>query len=362
MKAARPLNANTLCADPRLRQAALARLCPPRPDLAVQTESQIATGAATPRRRVQRLGIRSHLCAVFRVPRAAVLVFAAALCTGAAAADPRPTLPSIAQGGIAQLEHHSGKRVWAELVTPDLAAAKSFYGGLFGWTFKDYSFPGGDYAVAFVDGRPIAGLLQHGGAVATTRQPAWLTFLAVSDVDAAVRTALEHGAKLVYAPRSFPDRGRQAVLTDPEGAIFAVLASSSGDPPDFLPDVGEWVWSSLLALDPGADAAFYQTLLGYEVYAQPAEDGLEHLLLASDDSARASVNTLPAGFTRRHPHWLNFVRVADPAALTVQAVRLGGRVLVDPHADRHGGMVAVVADPAGAAVGLMEWSETAGAQ
>jgi predicted enzyme related to lactoylglutathione lyase len=44
----------------------------------------------------------------------------------------------------------------------------------------------------------------------------------------------------------------------------------------------------------------------------------------------------------------------------VQAVRLGGRVLVAPHPDRHGGMVAVVADPAGAAVGLMEWTETEG--
>jgi len=31
-------------------------------------------------------------------------------------------------------------------------------------------------------------------------------------------------------------------------------------------------------------------------------------------------------------------------------------VLVEPHADRHGGKVAVIADPTGAPVGLMEWS------
>jgi uncharacterized protein len=34
-------------------------------------------------------------------------------------------------------EHHAGKIVFVELVTPDLAAAKQFYAGLFGWTFRD---------------------------------------------------------------------------------------------------------------------------------------------------------------------------------------------------------------------------------
>jgi predicted enzyme related to lactoylglutathione lyase len=34
-------------------------------------------------------------------------------------------------------ERHPGKMIFAELVTPDLASAKQFYGGLFGWTFQD---------------------------------------------------------------------------------------------------------------------------------------------------------------------------------------------------------------------------------
>jgi hypothetical protein len=35
-------------------------------------------------------------------------------------------------------------------------------------------------------------------------------------------------------------------------------------------------------------------------------------------------------------------------------------VVVEPHVDRHGGRVALVADPAGALVGLMEWSDADG--
>ena len=158
-------------------------------------------------------------------------------------------------------------------------------------------------------------------------------------------------------PRSYPQRGRQAVFSDPEGAVFAVLASSSGDPGDFLPAPGEWIWSSLLVRDPEKEAAFYKTLFGYNVFDLPSDDSRKHQILSTDDYARASVNTMPDP-SDGHPHWLNLVRVADADSAAAKAVTLGGRVLVEPHVDRHGGKVAIVADPWGAPFGLMEWSET----
>jgi len=254
-------------------------------------------------------------------------------------------------------EHHVGKVVWADLVTPDLAAAERYYTGLFGWTFQTIHTGDSDYAVALADGRPVGGLLQKSIPAGEHRQSAWLTFIAVRDVDVAKRAALAHGAKVVSDSRSYPTRGRQAVLSDPEGAVFAILASSSGDAPDFLAAPGEWIWSSLLSKDPAAEAGFYQEVFSYDVFDLASEDGLEHLILSSDDYARASANAFPGGSARRHPHWLNFVRVDSTANATAKAVALGGRVLVEPHVDRHGGMVAVVADPAGAPVGLMEWTD-----
>jgi hypothetical protein len=258
----------------------------------------------------------------------------------------------------ASSEHHVGKVVWADLVTPDLAAAERYYGSLFGWTFQTIHTGDSDYAVALADGRPVGGLLQKSIPAGEHRQSAWLTFFAVRDVDAAKRVALTHGAKVVADSRTYPARGRQAVLSDPEGAVFAIVASSSGDAPDFLAAPGEWIWSSLLSKDPAAEAGFYQNVFSYDVFDLASDDGLEHLILSSDDYARASANAFPGGSARRHPHWLNFVRVDSTANATAKAVALGGRVLVEPHVDRHGGMVAVVADPAGAPVGLMEWADT----
>ncbi len=146
--------------------------------------------------------------------------------------------------------------------------------GLFGWTFREIHSRRIDYAVALLDGRPVAGLLQKAIPPGEHRQPAWLTFIAVGDVDATTRAALSNGAKILAQARDFPNRGRQAVLADPQGAVFAVLASSSGDPPDFLAAPGEWIWSALLASDPDKDAAFYQALFGYDVFDLPSDDGV----------------------------------------------------------------------------------------
>lgn len=273
--------------------------------------------------------------------------------TLARAADSQlPALNSPASG-----EHHPGKMLWADLITPDLGAAEKFYGALFGWTFQRIRVGDVNYSVVMQGGRPIGGIVEKTIPSGQHRQPAWLTFLATNDIDAGKRLAVSHGAKVLSDLKSYPMRGRQCVLADPEGAVFALLASSSGDTPDYLPPIGDWIWSSLHARDAGAEAAFYQDLLGYDVFDLPSEDGLEHLILSTDDFARASANDLARGTARRRSHWLNFVRV-DNAAETVDKVRaMGGRVLVQPRVDRHGGMLAVVADPAGAPFGVMEWSD-----
>ncbi len=255
----------------------------------------------------------------------------------------------------ASQERHVGKVVFLELVTPDLAVAKQFYGGLFGWNFRDIEAGGTASAEASLDGRPIAGLIHRDLPAGGQRRPAWLSFFAVADADAVKTLALQHGGKVLFGPKDIPNRGREAVFADPQGAVFAVLASSSGDPPDFLAAPGEWIWSSLITSDPDTGAAFYQTLFDYEVFDLPTDEGAQHLLLASNNYARASVNPPPESGSDIHPHWLNYVRVEDAAKTVATAVALGGRVLVEPRLDRHGGRIAVVADPLGAPFGLLEW-------
>jgi len=278
---------------------------------------------------------------------------------GMAVANPAMALPAEFPPVTepASSEHHVGKVIFAELVTPDIEAAKRFYAGLFGWSFRDIQTGDAGYAEALFDGQPVAGLIYKTAAEGGHQPPAWLTFLAVRDTDAAQTSAVQHGAKVLFAPTTIPGRGREAVFADPQGAVFAVLASASGDPPDVLVAPGEWIWSSLITSDPENGAAFYQALCEYEVYAASADDGARHIMLASDNYARASVNSLPADTPGNHSHWLNYIRVEDAVEMAAKAVALGGRVLVEPRVDRHGGKIAVLADPQGAPFGVLEWTD-----
>ena len=110
-------------------------------------------------------------------------------------------LPAIVEP--ASQEHHVGKLIFVELVTPDLAAAKQFYAGLFGWTFRDIQAGRIEYAEAFLDGRPVAGLIHRKVPAGEHRQPRWLSFFAVGDVDAAKKIALQNGAKVLFVLRCY---------------------------------------------------------------------------------------------------------------------------------------------------------------
>ncbi len=253
-------------------------------------------------------------------------------------------------------EQHIGKVVFLELVTPDLEGAKQFYGQLFGWQFSDSSAGSVRYADATLDGHPVAGLIYRPLPAQPRRHPSWLSFFSVDNVDVSAKEAVARGGRILFAPHNTLGRGREAVLADPHGAVFAVVKSTSGDPPDELADPGDWIWSTLLTHDPDHDAGFYQSMFDYDVFEIPEGDqGSEHLILSTNDLARASVNSISAGAKDIKPHWLNFIRVVDTSTTINRVVALGGKLLVPERLDRHGGRIAVVADPTGAPFGLFEW-------
>jgi len=260
-------------------------------------------------------------------------------------------------------ERHVGKFIFAELVTPDLIASKRFYGGLFGWTFRELKLGETDYAEASVDGDLVAGLAQRSMRADQTRQPAWLAVLSAADVDVARKRVLAQGGRVLVEPHERAGRGRFAVFADPQGAVFGVLASGSGDPPEELATPGQWIWHTLMTRENEAAVAFYQDLFDYEAFALPLADGSpdapQQPIVASSGYARASVSEMPSNWfqTQTHYHWLGYIRVADAAQAVARALALGGRLLLPPRPDRHGGRLAIVADPQGAPVGLLEWLE-----
>lgn len=254
-----------------------------------------------------------------------------------------------------------GKIVYAQLTTPDLARAKAFYGGLLGWTFQDRPVSRGHYAEALVNGHVVAGLVERPlPDTDNPPHPLWLPFISAPDVSALAKSSRQWGAKVLFRPTMIQGRGEQAIIADPQGALFASLHAPHGDPNDTDPTVqGDWIWNALLTSTPSASAGFYQKLFGYQVEAAPAPDTNQRYILESQSVARATVNPLPPRLPpNARARWLSFVQVDSVGSAAEKAVQLGGRVLVEPHLDHQNSMIAVLADPAGAAFGVMELHDT----
>jgi predicted enzyme related to lactoylglutathione lyase len=54
--------------------------------------------------------------------------------------------------------------------------------------------------------------------------PNWMSYLSVSDCDAAAERALAAGASVIVPAQDIPNTGRFSVLQDPTGAVFAIIA------------------------------------------------------------------------------------------------------------------------------------------
>ena len=110
---------------------------------------------------------------------------------------------------------------WNELMTRDIAAAKTFYGEVLGWTFEDTPMPDGMYTICMADGEAAAGMFDISGLDAYAEMPAsWFTYIAVDDVDARVEKAVASGATLIQPAFDVPDVGRFAMLQQPDGAMI----------------------------------------------------------------------------------------------------------------------------------------------
>ena len=249
-----------------------------------------------------------------------------------------------------------GKFVWADLFTTDPAVAAKFYEGLFGWTGKTIARDGHSYVLLHHEGRPLAGIVPRPLRNGPAARARWVGYLAVDDVARTLAATTKAGGAVLAPARDFPRRGTQAIVADNTGAVLGLLHSAAGDPPDYEAANGEWVWAELLVDRPETAATFYRDVFAHQITPAPPEEKKARFFLNAGGFARGGIAPLPAKDDAR-PGWLGFVRVASAAEAATRAAALGGRVLVTPRPSTVGTHFAVVADPTGAPVGVIDFAD-----
>ncbi|HUD35273.1 MAG TPA: VOC family protein [Streptosporangiaceae bacterium] len=140
--------------------------------------------------------------------------------------------PGGAVFGIWQPRSHTGMRLanepgavtWNENMSRSFDANKAFYQSVFGYDYDDMSSDDFKYAAFKTTGDPLGGIGDL-GQLAPDETPAhWRTYFAVSDTDATVSQATKLGGSVIAPPWDTP-YGRMAILSDDQGAVFAIMSA-----------------------------------------------------------------------------------------------------------------------------------------
>jgi predicted enzyme related to lactoylglutathione lyase len=244
--------------------------------------------------------------------------------------------------------------IWYELMTSDIDAAARFYGEVVGWSMSSAGSPDKDYRQWSIAGATVGGAMAiPADAAAHGMRPMWLGYLNVPDVDESVARIVAAGGVSHKPAWDIPGVGRIAMVGDPQGAAFYVMAPiGEGSSPSFMQGrPGHGGWNELHTSDWQAAFDFYAKQFGWA--KSDAVDmgpmGTYQLFNAGADAIGGMMNN-PAF---PHPTWLYYFNVDDIQAAKARIEAAGGAILNGPHEAPTGDWIIQAQDPQGAKFSLV---------
>jgi uncharacterized protein len=233
-----------------------------------------------------------------------------------------------------------GVPCWTDLSTPDLSAARSFYGAVLGWSFRETGNEFGGYVLAEVDGSLVAGLgpMQEG-----QQMSAWTVYISSEDADATAAAVTEAGGTVLVPPMDVGPLGRMLIASDPSGGVFGVWRAGEHIGAGRVNEPGSITWEDLRSTDPQAALAFYAAVFGYDFQElEAAGPDYRMFHLPGDPAPLGGMGGMFGAPEGTPSHWLVYFSVADADAVAEAAGGNGGQVLAQPFDTPFGRMAAIV--------------------
>jgi len=195
----------------------------------------------------------------------------------------------------------------------------------------------------------------------------WMPHIQVADVAASVECAVERGGSVLMHTQDEGGQSQWAVLLDPNGAAFGIIpvvpaeAISPGEGSawtDAGTSVGRIAWLDLTVADAPTTRDFYREVVQWSVQEVDMNDGDERYadynMLGEDGEPVAGVchaRGINAGLPAV---WMIYVPVGDLAESLRRVKENGGEVIQAQPSAAAGHRFAVIRDPVGAHLALMQ--------
>ncbi len=238
----------------------------------------------------------------------------------------------------------AGIPAWVDLGVPDLAAARDFYAGLFGWEFLIGPAETGFYSNGLKDGETVAAI--GGQMPGDETPPNWTVYLATDDAAATAAAIEAAGGTILLAPMQVMEFGTMAIFADPTGAVAGLWQSGTHTGANRVEEPGSMVWTEQMSRDLEASKAFYSAVFGY-TYTDMSTPEFSYVTFDLDGAPRGGLGVISEAMGPGiPPHWLTYFGVDDVDAAVAYVGAHGGTV-ARPAWDTPFGRIAVVQGPWG---------------
>jgi uncharacterized protein len=256
-------------------------------------------------------------------------------------------------------EYLHGEFSWVTLNTSDTAAAKRFYGGLFGWQANDMpAGQGQTYTFWELNGKSI------GGVSAITKEmgnvpPHWMPFINVRNADDIAKRTTQNGGKVLYPAADVMDVGRMAAIADPTGGRVAVWEPKRHKGAALVGETGAMCWNELMTPDIDAAGRFYRTVFDWSSDLVETSGDSSYTIFKAGNTMIGGMMARPQRLRDVPPNWLTYFGVADCDKSAATAKELGGTLLQPPTDIPDIGRFAVVRDGQGAVCAIAKFNPPA---
>jgi len=233
----------------------------------------------------------------------------------------------------------TGEFCWINMLTPQPAEARAFFGKVLGWTYVE--MPGIGHRVQ-VGGHDIGGLFDLAGPNTPPGTPPLIgVMVKVDSADAAGEkvTSLGGTAKPAF---DIMDQGRMAVCFDPNGAEFDVWEPRKGPGTDVDSNLhGAPTWFETMTTDVDRAVTFYSGLFGWTAGVMPMP-GFTYTTFKHGGADVAGMMQITPEMGKVRPHWGTYFTVKDADETAREAVKLGAKLCLPvrdiPGIGRFGGI------------------------
>ncbi|MBW8185316.1 VOC family protein [Shewanella nanhaiensis] len=244
-----------------------------------------------------------------------------------------------------------GQPCWVELASRDAHAGKQFYSTLFGWKVQDMPIPNGVYSMLAleVEGEcsDIGAAYQMPEAMSEQGAPTtWTVYFAVDNVDATVAAVISNGGNLELGPHDVGTAGRMALLSDPEGARFAIWQAGDHIGAKRNGEDGSLCWVELASRDSQDAKAFYTSSLGWDSRQDSMPD-FTYTEWLVEDVPFGGMMEMTEEWGEMPAHWMLYFAVEDCDKTVEVATGLGAKICVPPTNIPEVGRFSVISDPQG---------------